>query len=63
MGDQVKKENPGDIFGEKYLQTRSIMLSGGIDKESAEKVIKQLLVLEAENDEPIKIFINSLKRC
>ncbi len=59
MGDQVKKENPGDIFGEKYLQTRSIMLSGGIDKESAEKVIKQMLVLEAENDEPIKLFINS----
>ena len=59
MGDQVKKENPGDVFGEKYLQTRSIMLSGGIDKESAEKIIKQMLVLEAENSEPIKIFINS----
>jgi ATP-dependent Clp protease protease subunit len=35
------------------------MLSGEIDKESAEKVVKQLLILEAENDEPIKIFINS----
>ncbi|MFA5468570.1 MAG: ATP-dependent Clp protease proteolytic subunit [Sphaerochaetaceae bacterium] len=59
MAEQDKKETTSDVMGEKYLQTRSIMLSGSIDKESAEKVIKQMLVLEAENDEPIKIFINS----
>jgi ATP-dependent Clp protease protease subunit len=41
------------------LKTRSILLSGEIDKESAESVIKQMLVLEGENSEPIKLFINS----
>lgn len=44
---------------EKLLKTRSILLSGEINKESAETVIKQLLVLEGESNEPIKIFINS----
>ena len=54
-----KKENGTDVVSDKFLQTRSIMLSGEIDKESAEKVVKQLLILEAESDEPIKVFINS----
>lgn len=54
-----KKENGADVVSDKFLQTRSIMLSGEIDKESAEKVVKQLLILEAESDDPIKIFINS----
>ncbi len=54
-----KKENGADVMLDKFLQTRSIMLSGEIDKESAEKVVKQLLILEAESEEPIKIFINS----
>lgn len=59
MAESEKKENTPDVAMEKYLKTRSIMLSGTIDKESAEKVIKQMLILEAESDEPIKIFINS----
>ena len=54
-----KKEQIDTISADKFLQTRSIMLSGEIDKESAEKVIKQMLVLEAESDDPIRVFINS----
>ncbi len=46
-------------INEKLLKTRSIMLSGEINKESAELVIKQLLVLEGESNDPVKIFINS----
>ncbi len=44
---------------EKLLKTRSILLSGEINKESAESVVKQMLILEGESDEQIKIFINS----
>ena len=44
---------------EKLLKTRSILLSGEINKESAESVIKKLLILEGDSSEPIKIFINS----
>lgn len=46
-------------INEKLLKTRSIMLSGEINKESAEQVIKQLLVLEGEGNEAVRIFINS----
>jgi len=44
---------------EKLLKTRSVLLSGEIDKESADTIIKQLLVLDGESNEPIKLFINS----
>ncbi len=54
-----KKEQATDINSDKFLQTRSVMLSGEIDKESADKVIRQMLILEAESEEPIRVFINS----
>ena len=44
---------------ETLLKTRSILISGEIDKKMAEKVVSQLLLLEAENDDPIKVFIDS----
>lgn len=56
--DKEKKpadQNSDDIV----LKTRSILISGEIDKKMAEKVVSQLLMLEAENDEPIKVFIDS----
>ena len=59
MAENEKKETPSDAMSDKFLQTRSILLSGNIDKESAEKTIRQLLILEAEGDGPIRIFINS----
>jgi ATP-dependent Clp protease protease subunit len=43
----------------KMLKTRTILLSGEIKKDLAERTIRQLLLLEDENDEPIKVFIDS----
>jgi len=54
--DQKKKEDP---ISEKILKTRTILLSGEVNKKLAEKLIRELLILEAENNEPIKIFIDS----
>jgi len=59
-----EKEGKGDKEGfdglqAKLLKTRTILLSGGIDKELAEKLIKQMLLLEADGDDPIKVFIDS----
>lgn len=59
MADNEKKGQLENSSEERFLKTRSIMLTGSIDKESAEKIIKQLLILESISDEPIKIFINS----
>ncbi len=61
MSEEKKETKAQDPqFSERLLKTRSIMLSGEINKESAEKIISQLLVLEADDSErDIKIFINS----
>ncbi len=59
--DEEKKEAPQqDALQEKFLKTRQIILSGEVSEESAEKVIKQLLLLEADDSEkPIYIYIDS----
>ena len=50
------------IFGamnKKFLETRQILLSGEVNKALAEKIVRQLLVLEAASDKPIYIYIDS----
>ena len=54
-----KQEQAKDALYEKILKTRPILLSGEINKESADKFIKDLLVLESESKDPVKVFINS----
>jgi ATP-dependent Clp protease protease subunit len=48
-----------DPLAGRMLKTRTILLSGEIRKELAEKTIRQLLLLEAMGDEPVRIFIDS----
>ena len=50
---------PQDELAQKMLKTRTVLLSGEINKELGEKIVKQLLLLEADSDEPIKLFIDS----
>ena len=44
---------------DRLLKTRSIILSGELNKDSADKVIRDLLVLDSESKKPVKIYINS----
>lgn len=46
-------------IAEKLLNTRSIMISGEINKDVADQFAKQMLVLDAENNDPIYVYINS----
>jgi len=57
--DAEKPENWQDILAGKMLKTRTILLSGEIRKGLAEKTIRQLLLMEAMGDEPVRIFIDS----
>ncbi|MFW6293753.1 MAG: ATP-dependent Clp protease proteolytic subunit [Spirochaetota bacterium] len=66
LDDEDEEENNGESkegdqnpFMEKMLRTRTILLSGEVNKPLAERVIRQLLLLEDAGDEPIKIFIDS----
>jgi ATP-dependent Clp protease protease subunit len=56
--DEPKTQSPDPLVA-KMLKTRTILLSGEIDKDLAERVIRQLLLLEDKGDEPIRIFIDS----
>ena len=60
QAEQEEKEKPED-FGimKKLLDSRTILLFGEINMDVAREITKQLLVLDAESDEPIKIYINS----
>lgn len=54
-----EKQNADPLL-EKFLETRQILLSGEINKDLAEKVIKNFLVLEAmSKTKPIYLYINS----
>lgn len=54
-----EKEDRPKGLGERFLKTRSILIYGGITQKIAEDVSRKLLVLAADSDEDIKIYINS----
>ena len=54
------KEKPSDGgTAQKLLESRIILLFGEIDMDVAREITKQLLVLDAESNDPIKLYINS----
>jgi ATP-dependent Clp protease protease subunit len=57
--DYEEKAAGPDPLIVKMLKTRTILLSGEINKDLAERTIRQLLLLEAESAEPIRVFIDS----
>ena len=58
--DEDKKKNgESDPLTEKFLKTRQILMSGEVNEELAEKIVRQLLILEADNDKPIYLYIDS----
>jgi ATP-dependent Clp protease protease subunit len=59
--DQEKDENTqaNEQLIQRMLKTRTILVSGEINKPLAERVVRQLLLLEEQSDEPIKAFIDS----
>jgi ATP-dependent Clp protease protease subunit len=62
--DDDKKEKDihgpeSDMVFQKLLKTRTLLLSGEVNKTLAERTIRQLLLLEADGDGPIKIFIDT----
>lgn len=61
--DEDKKKGAAEMpdpLMEKFLKTRQVLLSGEINKELADKIVRQLLVLEADSDEKtIYLYIDS----
>jgi ATP-dependent Clp protease protease subunit len=57
--DEDSKQAGPDPLIQRMLKTRTILLSGEIKKDLAERTIRQLLLLEDMGDEPVRIFIDS----
>jgi ATP-dependent Clp protease, protease subunit len=50
---------PSNAMMAKFLETRTVLIFGGIDQKLAQTVTTQLLYLDHISHDPIKIFINS----
>ncbi|MGI5058258.1 ATP-dependent Clp protease proteolytic subunit [Treponema pectinovorum] len=57
--EKKEKKNSPDNLMDKILKTRQIIVSGEVNEELVEKIVKQLFVLEAESDKPIYLYIDS----
>jgi ATP-dependent Clp protease protease subunit len=57
--EQDEKKKPESSLMEKILKTRNILLSGEINKSLGERIIRQLILLEDQGEDPIKVFIDS----
>src|SRR3990170_4803443 len=58
--ESKEKEKPqGGDFVAKLLKTRTVMVTDEVTKKMAQQIMTQLLLLEAENNDDIKMYINS----
>mgnify|MGYP003295051669 CR=1 FL=1 len=57
--DEKKEQKAPEQFSEKFLKTRQIILTGEINKELADSIARQLLILDAEENKPIYMYIDS----
>ena len=44
---------------QKLFKSRTVLVSGQVDQELAEKVMAQLFALDADNNEPIRVIVTS----
>jgi ATP-dependent Clp protease protease subunit len=58
-GNEESESGHEALLMQQLLKTRTILLSGEINKALAERIVRQLLLLEDEGSDPIKIFIDS----
>jgi len=56
--EQAPRQDEGMLFG-RMLKTRTILVSGEINKPLAERVIRSLILLEEDSKDPIKVYIDS----
>lgn len=60
INQEEKDKKPQiEASSDKLLKTRSLLISGEINKELADRFIKDLLILENESNEPVRVFIDS----
>ncbi len=59
QADEAEKSGRDESLGMKMLGTRTVLVSGAVDDKLAEKTIAQLLILDAENHDSIRVIVTS----
>ncbi len=59
QGHQEDQTGREESIGLRMLQTRTVLVSGGVDDTIAARTIAQLLILDAESHEPIRVIVSS----
>ncbi len=59
MSNENKEYKPDPGLNDRLLKTRTIMISGEINKDRADEFARQILVLDSESSDPIYVYINS----
>ncbi len=58
--EEKKVPKMPDPFSEKFLKTRQLILTGEINKDLADQIVRQLLILDSEDENaPIYMYIDS----
>ena len=57
--EEQAPDQRSDALTSRLLRTRTILINGEVDQEMAERVTAQLLVMDADGKEPIKVIITS----
>ena len=58
--EEKKTPKAPDPFSERFLKTRQIILTGEINKDLADEIARQILILDSEDDKkPIYMYIDS----
>ncbi len=59
FADETQNNEAVAPLTSRLLKARTVMICGQIDQEIAERVISQLLILDADSDDPIRVLITS----
>jgi len=57
--EQENTARPDEAVFQRMLKSRTVIVSGEINKQLAEKVVRQLIMLEEESSDTIRMFIDS----
>ncbi|MEA3364640.1 MAG: ATP-dependent Clp protease proteolytic subunit, partial [Candidatus Hydrogenedentes bacterium] len=57
--EETTEKDPFEPWAAKLLKARTILVAGTIDEDLAERVISELLILDADSQDPIRVIITS----
>jgi len=57
--DESAKPAQNDAAFSRMLKIRTVLVSGEISHDVADKAISQLLILDADNHDPIRVIVSS----